>query len=229
MTKYIRLIKEIQNYSKKVILRFDKCNDCPLMVYDKKNLTVSCRKFSNGVDRIINNSILDNGKKGIKDKIEIPEFCGLKNNIYDLEESNDTYLITEQSVLISRMQCEKNLPIYNISNLKKITEVEKDKYDFSPNPTVNSNLFDDILEDTDYEDEDEDDDNDNDNINNDIMVVCSVCGGYSVDINRNVNNGMCLSCFDIYKDNDYKIKQSYVNNFRIKRGIMYVNKNFKLV
>lgn len=245
MVKYIRVIEKIDDVNKKIILRFDKCNDCPLMIYKESEVSACCRKFSNGKDKVINYFILQYQNEELE-TINVPEWCGLCNNLNDLEDSKSTFLITEDSIKVSLNNNEKNLPIYNISYFKNIIKGKKGTTNIIP-MTILANTLNSTTKSI---DEEEDDfyncDNPFDLSGGDYVVsgndytpithvvipkveMCSLCSCFDESVDRLLNNGMCSSCTEKYRTDEQKLKESFIRNFRLKRGVKNINSNFKLV
>lgn len=61
-------------------------------------------------------------------------------------------------------------------------------------------------------------------IDNTPKGICSCCGKLQRNVDRNIQLGMCIECWIDYKWNR-KIKlKSFMNNFRLKRNIQYIDK-----
>ena len=63
----------------------------------------------------------------------------------------------------------------------------------------------------------------------DIKNYCSFCGQDKSDVDRLKNFGMCESCIELTKNDEIKLNQAYINNFRLKRKSTYSEFNFKKV
>lgn len=234
MSKYLKVIKNIDNINKKIALKVNRCNDCPLVRYDKKNASIICIKNKN--NKFIKNEFIlsfeTNGMQEIA-KIDIPTWCDLCNTFAELEESEITYYIRDSSVMISHDNKERNLPLYDSEILNKYSKTQNNikLNDVNINKPKQTR----VLEEE--EDEDEDDiiffkkhDDNQKTINVIHEEECSCCGGKSTTIIRNINNGMCDECIELYKDDIIMIKQAIINNFRLKRGIKnLINKKFKII
>ena len=269
MTKYIRVLEQIQGKPTKIILRFNICNDCPLMSFSKKEFSVSCRKFKNNDENnIINDFVLDYDDKGLIENIPIPVWCELPKDIHSLNLYDETYLKKGDKILTSKGKIEKNLPIYDIDFMKRVLKnnIISNKDDFVP-MTIVCDALNDIVSDNegteieinnknpfdfDYDriiddgslksflskhreiEEEEDDDDNFEYIRRSLpttppILVCSYCGGQDVSVNRDINNGMCETCYNTYKDNEVIMQQSLISNFRLKRGAIFVGRHFKVI
>ena len=282
MTKYIRVIEKINGEDKKIVLRFNKCNDCPLMVEGKRDFIVSCRKFNINGNKIINDFVDYDVNNGELQTIPVPNWCGLPNDIYDLNLYKETYMKIGNSLLTSTGNIEKNLPIYDISYMKqilkkqdtdfnnilpitlvdnRITDMVENPFDFEydriiyrGNDILNPPKHREVEEEEDDDDreqeylstmgtpirqlphlrevEEEEDDDDYVSpirVTTPTILVCSCCGGHDTSVIRDINNGMCETCYNTYKDDIIKLKQSFINNFRLKRGVIFVDRDFKLI
>lgn len=257
MAKYIRVIEKIDNINKKIILRFNDCNDCPLMRFDSKKLEVKCLKFSNEGNKTINDFVVEFDDYGdLTEIIDTPKWCQLDNTIDELDNNTKAYFITESGVFISNDNVEKNLPVYDKSFLNRVKKNKNKKtklpQDFLPN--IISNHFNNMMDELDNEKFSDYDFNNSDNIFdfNDVdpmnqefdwltnntpsnntnrisIELCSHCNGYSVETKRDINNGMCDSCFEKHGEDEHIMKQTFIKNFRIKRGVKNNNYDFKII
>ena len=217
MTKYIRVLENMCS-SDNVILKFNKCNDCPLVRFNSKLLEVNCRKFSDGNgENIINGLITGFYKNELIEDVDIPKWCKLHDTIGDIDSCDETYLITEFSVMKSTNPILKKSPVVDktLTN-RKITTNHKNHhyYDGSFDFYNEDNTFDDFFQmndDFDYVV--------SNGCNHQKQERCSSCGEENDDVNRHINYGMCQSCYDMKKDDTDYMKQMYIKNFRIKRGV----------
>lgn len=231
MSKYIRIIKDFGGVKKPVVARINTCNYCPLMLFNPNISTVNCRGFKNeSYDNIIDGFVMNNIGHQLLDKINIPIWCKLPNNIFELTEIQKTYFVKEHTFIVSREAFLAPSTIIDSSFLSNFgEEVKEDSTDFLSFMKKNAkesikNSFKDFKFDF--------NDLDNDRIIESKIIVgekCSLCGEEKTEITRNKNIGMCDECFNINKDNDEQIKIAFINNFRLKRGVKLIINNLKMV
>lgn len=242
MTKYIRVIEKIQGEDKKIILRFNKCIDCPLMLENKLDKSLSCRKFiDNSNNNIITNDSIES--------IGIPTWCELPNNIYDLNLSSETYLKKYNKIFTSYNNVDKNIPIYDVSFFKKLLNKPNINLNEIKPFTIKNNEnpfdleYDHIIDGNDDKkkinlgikkrevEEEEEDDYDYIYPKRNTYspsLICSLCGERHESVKRDVHNGMCDNCYYVKYD-ETLLHKSIINNFRLKRGAVFVDTLFKTI
>jgi len=173
-----------------VILSISNCNKCPLLNIDFTNKSCKCRYNSY---RLVKDNISNYNENlyRVFDYINIPNWCRLSNNTQDLKNSN-IFKIFKNSISISK----NNLDISKLKTIEyfNITDMTDFVYDYTKKSNYN-------------------------NIKKINHKICSLCGEEDDNVNRNNNYGMCDSCWEISKHNEYNKKLSYINNFRLKRDI----------
>lgn len=218
-----------------VYLIMRKCNFCPYLMVDKENYRAVCgnpRKDKSESDTILDNIMyFDGGERPVVlDDCLIPSFCVLSRNLKD-EFENEELKYKKNDVLYiyksPRKGDEKILPeahicfnsngefIYSDLYLK-YTE-NKSKYDAKKqerNLVSNSTLP--ALTET-------------INIIVKPTVKCSCCGNYKEDVDRKINYGMCIECFEHSKTDNVIKHNSIINNFRMKRNKDFIEKNYKII
>jgi hypothetical protein len=123
--RFVRLLKNIHNNNKKFIVRVRGCHQCPLVKLNR-NYSCSCRAFHNKGKKLILKIVndVDEEKNTINEFIQTPFWCGLVSNENDIEKDTKTYIIKENSLLVSSNNVEKNLPIVDANVMHDIS------YDF---------------------------------------------------------------------------------------------------
>jgi len=240
MSKYIRILKSFNLEKKPVVARMNTCNYCPLMSFNSTTCTAKCRGFkSDSYDNTINSYVLNFHNNLILERINIPIWCKLPKDVYELQELGRTYIIKDYSIVISYHPFDKPNTIIDSSFLSMhgdevkessedflsfLNKTEKDSFhkskkfggfDFNNFDTdsIINNLTDRVIN----------------TFKPSIFEKCSLCGEEKESVKRDKNLGMCSECFEINKEDDSKIKIAYMNNFRLKRGVKIIINEVKTI
>lgn len=181
-----------------VILSLDSCNKCPLLNIDFVNKNCKCR---NNSYRIVKDNIYiyDIDMYRVYEYINIPLWCGLSDNLKTLKNSNifkvfkNTISIYKNDLNISKIKTIDHSSIYDMTRLI---------YDYTKSKNTNYKDY------TNYE-----------QIKKIDYKICSLCGEEDNSVDRNINYGMCDTCWETSKNNEYNKRTSHINNFRLKRNI----------
>jgi hypothetical protein len=216
---------------KKSIIKIEGCQHCPLMKFKIIDSVCVCRSFLNNGINIVEPWVLNYTDTGlILDKINIPNWCKLPNDLEELKKNRTCYKPFISSVLIdpNDLSNDDELPFINlntlsITNSKKVYDYLLSLVDKSSSLgfyTNSKNVYNNI-------------DNINSekyNINKIKHEVCSYCGEEDETVKRDINIGMCNDCWGLFNEDEEKKKQSFINNFRMKRKNKFdYNKTFKII
>lgn len=229
----------------KSIIKISGCQHCPLMKFKVKDSVCVCRSFRDtNNSNIIEPWVLNHTDRGIiLEDIKIPKWCELPKKLEDLKEYKRTYRAFTSSVLMEENDtCNDNdLPFIDIDkesskNPEKIYDYLMTLVDKSSIVGSYPNRFNHFgsINDTDYYDDEyygRNYETENFNlISKSKYEVCSCCGEEDKSVKRNSNYGMCDGCWEIYKNDDFKKRQSFIHNFRMKRNNNFdYNKVFKII
>jgi len=243
MEKYIRTFYN----DEKVIMKLSGCEVCPLMRFHKNEDSCTCRYFTDKYnDNLIDPFVINSTLQGIvNEKIKIPEWCGLSNNLLDLAFNKTTYRAFVSSILVDNNDnCDDSLlPFIDVEKLKLednkkldnfLIQLIDNKVNFDYDCDMNDNFshsesglcikhhsdFDKIVK-------------HQNNYKHQTVVkkqeICSLCGEDDESVKRTVNNGMCSECWKLYENDEDKKKQAFINNFRMKRNKNFPKESFKLI
>jgi hypothetical protein len=218
--KFIRtLVNE-----KPAFLIMSKCNMCPFFNIDDKNKQGYCLKYKDENDSSVIKYIYSYSFKYITNvgiryypafDIDIPKWCLLTNkltsdvdyNVYVKNKVDKVDIIIENSTildLISDRYIEYSEFTGNLVRNKHYKDfISGTENNF--NKLTNKKQENIVVED------------------NSKKEICSCCGNNKTNTERNFHLGMCYECWINYKWNR-KIKiKSFINNFRLKRNVEYIN------
>lgn len=242
MGKNIRFLKtKVDNDNIYMIMH--KCNFCPFLMVDKENYKGICGnpKKNKLIDNIVKDDIMYyehvNGKISVLDTCDIPDFCYLSKNLKEeFEKEELTYKKNEAIYVLKspRKGDEKILSeIYICSTetseftytekFEKFKEAKKKYNERKNNTTIN--ILNNVLEETRIEQAT----SLPEHTNVITYEVCSCCGEIKEEVNRIVNNGMCNQCYEFTKTDFNLIRNSMINNFRLKRNKNFIEKDFKKI
>ena len=208
MYKYIKTFYN----DKKVILKLDSCNSCPLLKIDKSTFSCKCKYFYDDVSN--SNTVLDmmlyyNFKTNIVyDYIRIPRWCALPSSLSELYKSTNTYRIMTNGLYILGADNDGvNLDVIDTIEQKLIySNFIHEKY---PEGDVNRSLA---------------------TIPARINYCnCSLCGEEDSSVKRDERFGMCDCCAELSKNDNSRLNQAFINNFRLKRNIKAISKEFRII
>ena len=247
MSKYLRTVQKIDGINQKVILQVESCTHCPLMKFHQQTCLATCRIFSNSQTNVVDDFVINyNINTGeIHDKIPIPKWCLLPDKKNQLDFEIKTYIVYNDKVLTSDAIIDPDLPVYIagdvdgelVFNSKKEKLIDKENLNkllpalvaasvFTPN----TNLTGEEAYEQAYSDYENYSGNYNDNSSIPQFVskhnICSLCGEEDETVNRNINHGMCDSCWEVSHKDDKRKKQAFINNFRMKRGESFKTENY---
>ena len=220
MTKYIRTYLN----SKKSILKITGCETCPLMNLNILTFSCQCRYYKSYLsnDNMIKDfvSVYYYLNDRVIECIDIPHWCKLPNNIKEIEESNNTFSLKEFGINVDTEDTEKNVTIiesFKLSDVNGYNTLPNVYKSAIPLPSsfpsmgehgYNGNGF--------------------NTTSTPKYEYCSLCGEEDESVNRNENFGMCESCIELSENDEMKLNQAYINNFRLKRKIkIETNTQFK--
>ena len=243
MEKFVRTYYN----DEKVIMKLNGCQFCPLMRFDMINTRCLCRYFwDENRDNVVDVFVIDYSDKGIvNDKIKIPTWCGLSDTIESLLQNRVTYRAFPSTIVLNENDdCDDDkLPFIDAEKQKNEEDILMDKFliqlsrrpaDFDPEEFVDGDV--DIHRDfgalsaRDFTNSTEAD-AEKYAYQNPIKKheVCSACGEEDESVKRTEKIGMCDDCWDEYQFDEEKKKQSFVNNFRIKRNKDFPKEPFKII
>ncbi|MFW6225705.1 MAG: hypothetical protein ACOC3V_01940 [bacterium] len=229
--KYIKT--EINNNDS--IMVMDSCNLCPLLSFDHDTKVVRCLKYNRPYKDIepYKSNIIKQNTNGYKfsrgiylplEKIEIPKWCGLSDNISSIK--SKIYVKTGQNKYKYRFYYNKNNTCnydYQIQNSKDVDYdrcfIKLIKREDKPKRKINTN----------FKNENNTKPPISHTSTQKILKECSYCGNKDTTVSRNNNMGMCEKCWNLYKENKDKKYLSYINNFRLKRKSTRLEKINKTV
>ena len=239
MARYIRTFYN----GDKVIMKLSGCQVCPLMRFNMIDVKCTCRYFSSSDKRnVVNHFVIDYNDKGaVYEKTMPPPWCGLPTELAGLAKYRTTFTAYYTSILINGSDdCDDNtLDIIDAEELRNREDVELDKF-LTKLYCKPYNPKDSTFSPEDYVDGEGG--NDTNSVHNNLQSaisymnrerdygyqtkiekykICSSCGKEKEFVKRDENMGMCNVCWDLYKDDESKKKQAFINNFRLKR-----DKNF---
>lgn len=229
-------MKYIRTYynNEKCIIKISGCNNCPLMMFNESLFTCDCKYYKSQVNNTIKDfvSVYYNGSKPIIEYIEPPYWCKLPNNLNEMFNSKQTFTLTDIGIHVKTNDNDLNCLMinsmdlnYDINNIYKnnlsndhmvISPQNKkehrryNKHTHSTNKhrtgrgTYNSKVMDEY------------------NLNSSKIKnskICSLCGEEDETVDRNKNFGMCDCCSETSNNDENKLNQAFINNFRIKRNI----------
>jgi len=238
MSKFIRTVHRIDGINQKVILQLDRCNDCPLMKFHQHNCIATCRVFSSTQGNIIDDFVLEyNSHTGeIFDDIKIPNWCLLADLQSQLSFDIKTYTVLNDKVLTSEAIVDKDLPLVIASNVNILQNEELGVHELLP-ALVTASVFandPDAAYEAAYDEYDDFEDmgfngySEHHTPPTSKHGICSLCGEEDETVNRNTNHGMCDECWKVSHNDDKRIKQAFINNFRMKRGESFKMETFNL-
>ena len=217
MSKFLRTIQEIDGKNKEIILQIEGCHNCPLVKFHSLIQLSTCRTFGS-----IQGNVVDDL---LSEKIDSPKWCQLTDDVEMLDDK--TYHIYNDKLIITNEISNKKLQIYNINTISKtpilnvvdlINKSETCDYSHDSNLAYEHAY-------TEYEE-------DNFTLEYSKPIkkynICSLCGEEDKSVNRNVNHGICDDCWGVSYNNEERKKQSFINNFRMKRGESFEMKTFNL-
>jgi len=232
MEKYIRTYHK----GTLVVIKISGCQFCPLMKFNTIENICECRYFGdkNGnsvVDPFVINSTL-NGT--VNDKIKPPTWCGLPNDLTESMNYRNTFKVFDNAVSVERtkeatgeildgstIKFDKNIPMDNFNNfLHKVMDTPFDDDEnyvkFTNDDSIRIN-----------------NDFDPNEFNSFIPAkkheVCSCCGEENTTVERLKNIGMCDNCWEKNKDNENTKRQTFINNFRLKRNVNIPKETVKIL
>lgn len=223
MNRYIRF--EENSIIKKEIFTFyiDSCNNCPLMFYNRSGFSCKCRVFRNKEhSNIIKGFVMGFYNNKLGEKINIPAWCGLPKDLTELKKTDKYYIINNDTVISSY---KKNIPITPIiNNTFSLIDVN-----FEDEDDDDVELFDSILNTFDPMGENDRLINTEITINGIGGIKCSLCGEFKVDVKRHEHDGMCNECCTKSLNDNILLKKAFINNFRLKRNITIIDKEYKII
>lgn len=225
MPKYAR----IKNNEKIGVFKINGCDSCPFMKFTLKHSIARCKIFNNDKgSEVVDIFVKNFSNKGIiTDKIEIPYWCKLPNNLQELYNSDIVYRPFLNNVLESRQDYLEDYdlitPIIDIEYYKNIKDPSMINYltQFVDKTLYGHNNI--------YISEKLENEETQENKPNKKNDICSFCGEESDSVNRNINFGMCNNCWEIHKNNKNNLNVSFINNFILKRKNRIVNKPIKYI
>lgn len=229
MTKYIRTFYD----NEKSVIRLVGCQQCPLMKYDPNLFMCECRYFRSPHTNVLKDFVLcySKNQKRVMDLVDIPDWCSLPNTYIDMLTNNDIYTLMNGGVRVNTSPNNTNINLIDGSeqnyDLGKITKYNEQSSIIIPDHRD----MDDILNPF-Y-----DDYHKYRPLNTTVTPpvvkkynICSLCGEEDESVERNENMGMCNDCWEESSDDQTKLNQAYINNFRLKRNIKTEsNIKFKLL
>ena len=226
-----RFIK-IYHEDKKVIMEITGCENCPLMQLHTFSYSASCRIFSNKTPYIGRVEMYNIETNKVFGHLIIPQFCQLPSSVEGLSNCELIYKISSIMISTEYINKDEKLPtIKGIPTLKKplykagedfiikknniylpdnttlllpetVSNTPRSSSIFPPTTPVSTPVY--VKKDT-----------------------CSVCGTEEESVDRKKNLGMCDECNLLYKNNNKMKQKAFINNFRLKRKVDFVNKKFK--
>jgi len=182
--------------NKPTCLSLMSCNLCPYLNINSLKKEAICLNNNNKLIEKIYYYTYDRGYHRPLKKISIPNWCLLDDDFY-------------------KPLLQKDVIVYKYGEINKIKyeilnkDILNDNYvKYIENKLVTKEKFDNVI---------------NENNIQSFEKICSNCGKYKEDVNRNENIGMCSDCYSNFKisNDNYNI---YINNFRLKRNIPHINK-----
>lgn len=238
MSKYIRTYYE----NKKSIIKMEGCQHCPLMRFDRSLFMSECRYFRSSLGNVVKDFVVVYSKNQhrVMENITPPVWCKLPNTLDEMSHSKDTYTVTQIGIRCDTMDGDMNLSLldatdltYDVNNVTNYGVMLPSPLESSYRPDNGLDLFrgygssyvsgygSRALE---------------RHYNTMTAPVvkhnkcCSLCGEEDESVDRNTNLGMCEYCFEISKDDEPKLNQAYINNFRLKRNVKVdANIQFKML
>ena len=236
MIKYIRTFYN----DEKVIMKVTGCQHCPLMKFDMIDTKCTCRYFfsTNNKLNVVDSFVIDYTEQGIvHERIKIPIWCGLSDHISDLVQNKMTYRAFKSSILTADNDDDTDLELIDAEKLQNHESILLDNFLLQINGGCSR--MDTFGPPEDIPDDDSDIPYTSfEEINNmtygyqsqvNKQEVCSLCGKDDENVKRNKNIGMCDTCWELFKDNEDKKKQAYINNFRMKRDKDFPTQSFKML
>ncbi len=242
MGKNIRFLKTRVDKDD-IYMIMHKCDFCPFLMVDKENYRGVCGnpKKDKLIDNTVKKNIMyyehTNGKITILDECEIPDFCYLSKNLkvefekekLTYKKGEDIYVLHsprngDEKILSEIFICSTETSEFTYSNKYEKYKESKKNYDERKNNTT-LNVLNDVIETTQIEHtlslpE---------HINAITDKICSCCGEMKKEVDRIINNGMCGECYEYNKIDINVVRNSIINNFRLKRNKNYIEKDFKKI
>jgi hypothetical protein len=215
----------------------NRCNECPLMKFYPEDFLSTCLQFTSTQTNILDDFTInyDSITNEIIDDINIPSWCGLPDDLMMSCRDTKSYVVVNDKVLINETEIDFGLDVYDSSYFKPKKEKQPNISDhlsdiITQNIKNNQKKLDDFETFTEFMDEwDGYNSYSEYDKNTKSHDVCSLCGEEDESVNRTEHNGMCNECWEYNKDNKDSIKTSYINNFRLKRGVSFTQKKFKTI
>lgn len=231
MSRFLRSIQKIEGINQKVILQVESCAECPLVKFHEDMCLATCRAFDSNQGNVVDDFVVNYHVETLEilDEIAIPKWCELAEHVGQLDFDSKTYTVFNDKILTSDAITGEELPTYKASELngKTVSNMQ----DLLPAIVV-ANMFtksgemtpDEAYEQAYCEYEDV-------GTTTPARVIkhdkCSLCGDEDESVDRDVNHGICDTCWKVSKDNDERKKQAFINNFRMKRGEKFQLETFK--
>lgn len=222
MNRYIRIEEEVLKKTDVVTYYIDKCNNCPLLSYNRNGFTCKCKVFRDeNFNNVIKGFVIDVDTR-IKEIIDIPEWCKLPTSIEEIKKSNKLYKVLKNGILVTYRDNLSCFPLINNTysgrDISIEGEIEEDDELF--------NLF--IKHTIDpFSESDSVISVENETKPNGL--VCSLCGEIKESVIRKEHSGMCEECYNTSYEDINSIKKAFINNFRLKRNINLINREYKIV
>ena len=238
-------MKYIRTYynNEKSIIKILGCHHCPLMRFDNGLFVCECRYYKSHLNNVVKDfvSVYNKETRRIIEHIEPPFWCKLPNSLEEMFKCKQTFTLTDIGIHVKTndddFNCliinamDLNYDVNNISNYKNnlpfinnFNRISQNKKDYrrdsvslfngyghnssdrcrTSHGTYNSRVMDEYVINSSKPK----------NIN-----ICSLCGEEDETVDRNKNFGMCDHCFDISENDENKLNQAFINNFRLKRNI----------
>ncbi len=224
------------------------CQNCPLMKFNMIDTKCTCRYFYSITTRfnVVDPFVIDYTEKGqVKERITIPAWCGLVNKLCELVTNRITFKVFRSSVLVDENDSEVDLEVIDAAKLMNHESALLDNFLLQLNGRPQDQKFEafnpEALADgndtkyTDFEEVGALDNRIDFNATYGYQTpvvkqdVCSLCGCSHETVKRDKNIGMCDTCWELYKNDEDKKKQAFINNFRMKRDKDFRLESFKLI
>jgi hypothetical protein len=239
MAKYLKTLDKEGNL---VIHKIFGCEDCILMSYNNNTSQCKCRCFANEKDNILFDFIIIfyNDGEYVYEHIEIPKWCGLSNSLDDVSDSkffisnNDSKIYVLNKIVYKSDEIKFLLPrrTFDHINYKDIFSFKVLAEDISYVLNYKSQSIDNIINKLNIIDNTNiiiKEDNSNIKKIEIKLDICSSCGEQKENVDRNVNLGMCIDCWNQNNNDETIKKQTFIKNFRLKRQCIFTNEQYKLV
>jgi len=222
MTKYIRTFYN----DEKAIIRMSGCQHCPLMRYDQNLFMCECRFFRSPETNVVKDFVLvySKNQQRVMDLINTPNWCLLPNSYLEMLVNNDIYSLMNGGIRVTTSPNNTSINLidasdqnYSLNNVTKYKEQQQSTIIIPDHRDM-----DDILNPF-YDDYHNYRPLNNNTFTTPPVVkkynVCSLCGEEDESVERNENMGMCDDCWEEASDDQNKLNQAYINNFRLKRNV----------